>query len=175
MALVSRSSHLVAAAVLGISCVAGAATASAHQSLAPVWATTKAKTVNLTIVAAYDDTTGGFNFNGASNGKMTITVPLGDRVNVTFSNNAPLPHSAQFVAFSKTPPATSVLDAFTGAHSPSPTTGVMKGTTQKFSFVANKAGTYLLICAVPGHDVAGMWDVLTVSKTAKAASVVVHE
>jgi uncharacterized cupredoxin-like copper-binding protein len=33
-----------------------------------------------------------------------------------------------------------------------------------FSFVANKAGTYAIVCAVPGHAVAGMWDVLKVTR-----------
>ncbi len=147
----------------------------ANQAQAPTWVATKGKTVNLTLIAAYNDAGGGFNFNGGSNGKMTITVPLGDRVNVTFSNNSPLGHSAQIVAFAKSPPVSTVPDAFKGANSPDPTSGVAKGTTQKFSFVANKAGTYLLICAVPGHASAGMWDVLVVSKSAKTASIALHK
>jgi sulfocyanin len=131
--------------------------------------------VALTLIAAYNSTQGGFNFNGGAAGKLTITVPLGVKVNVTFTNNAPLPHSAQFVAYAKTPPTSAVSDAFKGAHTPNPTAGTAKGVKQTFSFVANKAGTYLLICAVPGHAAAGMWDNFVVSKTAKAASVVLKK
>lgn len=141
----------------------------------PAWAVTKGKVVNLTLVAAYNQNSSGFNFNGAAKGQMTVTVPLGDTVNVTFSNNAPLPHSAQIVAYSSNPPATAVPDAFKNANSANPTTGSSKGAPQKFSFVANKAGKYLIICAVPGHAAAGMWDTLVVAKGAKAATVTIKK
>jgi sulfocyanin len=145
---------------------------AAPKSTAPTWVATKGKVVNLTLVAAYG---GGFDFNGAAKGKLTVTVPLGDKVNVTFTNKASLPHSAQVVKFSKTPPASSVPDAFKGAHSPNPTNGMVGKSAQKFSFTANKAGTYLIICAVPGHAAAGMWDNLVVSKTAKAATATIKK
>ena len=118
---------LVAGMAAGPMAVSAASKPSAHHSAAPTWVSTKGKTVNLTLVAAYTNDNGGFNFNGASKGKLTVTVPLGDKVNVTFSNNASLPHSAQFVAFSKTPPTGSVSDAFKGANSANPTAGVAKG------------------------------------------------
>jgi sulfocyanin len=140
------------------------------QAKAPTWVATKGKVVTLTLIAGYNSNAGGFNFNGAAKGQLTVTVPLGDTVNVVFSNNAPLPHSAQIVAFSKSAPVSSVADAFKNAHSANPTVGVAKGTTQKFSFAANKAGKYLIICAVPGHAAAGMWDTLVVTKSAKTAT-----
>jgi sulfocyanin len=146
---------------------------AAPKSAAPTWVTTKGKVVNLTLVADYNSNGGGFNFNGAAKGQLTVTVPLGDKVNVTFTNKASLPHSAQIVKFSKTPPAAAVPDAFKGANSPSPTNGMVGKSAQKFSFTANKAGSYLIICAVPGHAAAGMWDTLVVSKTAKAATATV--
>ena len=36
--------------------------------------------------------------------------------------------------------------------------------TQRFSFVATKVGTYVLVCGVPGHEIQGMWDVLKVTR-----------
>jgi sulfocyanin len=144
---------------------------SGHKSSTPTWVTTKGKVVNLTLIAAYNNTGSGFNFNGAAKGQLTVTVPLGDKVNVTFSNNAALPHSAQVIAYSKNVPSGPVSDAFKGANTANSTSGVTKGTTQKFSFTANKAGNYQIICAVPGHAAAGMWDTLVVSKSAHTASV----
>ncbi len=47
----------------------------------------------------------------------------------------------------------------------------MKGTTQKFSFIADKAGKYAIVCGVPGHDAAGMWDTLVVSDSAATATI----
>jgi sulfocyanin len=149
---------------------------AAPKTAAPTWVTTKGKVVTLTLVADYNSNASGFNFNGAAKGQLTGTVPVGDKVNVVFTNKAPLPHSAQVVAFSKTPPASSVPDAFKGANSPNPTTtGLMGKATQKFSFTANKAGSYLLICAIPGHAAAGMWDNFVVSKTAKTATAVIKK
>ncbi|MGH2388675.1 MAG: sulfocyanin-like copper-binding protein [Chloroflexota bacterium] len=153
--------------------MAGPLSASAaHKTSAPNWVSTKGKVVSLKLVAEFNKNDSGFNFNGASKGQLTVTIPLGDKVNVTFSNNGVLPHSAQVVAFSKTPPTKAVKDAFKGAHSTNLTSGIAKGKVQKFSFTANKAGNYLIICAVPGHASAGMWDKLVVSKTAKSASAV---
>ncbi len=169
---IRHSGQLAGALALGLALLLGASQVAAKGSQGPTWITTKGKTVTLTLVAGYNTTASGFNFNGGAKGKMTITVPLGDTVNVTFSNKAPLPHSAQFVAFAKSPPMAAVSDAFKGANSPNPTTSAtLMGKTQKFSFVANKAGNYLLICAVPGHAAAGMWDNFVVSKSAKAGSI----
>jgi sulfocyanin len=168
-----RPIRTVGAAALGLSLIAGASGAvAAPAGKAPTWIVTKGKTVNLTLIAAYK---GGFDFNGYSKGAMTITVPTGDTVNVTFSNASSIPHSAQFIAFAKTPPVSSVSTAFKGANSPNPTNGTAKGTTQKFSFKANKAGKYLLICAVPGHAAAGMWDNLVVASSAKVGSITVKK
>ncbi|MGH2346103.1 MAG: sulfocyanin-like copper-binding protein [Chloroflexota bacterium] len=54
-------------------------------------------------------------------------------------------------------------DAFKGSGSANPTSGITSGRTDQFSFTANKAGKYALVCAVPGHEAAGMWDVFNVT------------
>ncbi|MGH2347316.1 MAG: sulfocyanin-like copper-binding protein, partial [Chloroflexota bacterium] len=70
-------------------------TSSAPQATGP-WLKWDASshTANLTLVAGYNDTQSGFNFNGAAKGDMTISVPAGANVKVTFSNKGALPHSA---------------------------------------------------------------------------------
>jgi sulfocyanin len=158
--------------------MAGAATlaipafsASAAPTRAPHWLVWNAKThtATLTLIAGYNNNIGGFNFNGYGNGKMTITVPNGAHVNVVFSNDSALPHSALFTPLNKRNSTGRYPLAFKGATSPNATNGVAKGKTQKFSFVANKAGSYALVCAVPGHEAAGMWDTFVVAKKGNAS------
>jgi hypothetical protein len=47
------------------------------------------------------------------------------------------------------------------------------GTVVK-GFSSNAPGRYYLVCGVPGHVQAGMWDYLTVSATAKQPSIEVR-
>ncbi len=150
---------------------------------APTWVTTKGKVVDLTLVAAWNNANAGFNFNGGAHGQMTVTVPLGSTVMATFKNNSRTPHDVVVIPYMSTPPGRSVNPAFSGARSSFPRfrPGAAGGTPAggpprtnapiTFSFVANKAGTYMLICGVPGHALAGMWDKFVVSPTAKVASV----
>jgi sulfocyanin len=170
----TQSYRLASVVAAGLTLLAGVGSVSAaRHAKAPTWVTTKGKVVNLTVIAAYNNALSGFSFNGYGKGQLTITVPKGDTVNVTFSNAASLSHSVQFTVFNKTLPTGGVRDAFKGSHSANPANGVTKGVTQKFSFVASKAGKYMMICAVPGHAVAGMWDNFVVSATAKTASATV--
>jgi hypothetical protein len=41
----------------------------------------------------------------------------------------------------------------------------------KFSFKADKAGQYAMVCGVPGHAQGGMWDELDISATAQAPTI----
>jgi uncharacterized cupredoxin-like copper-binding protein len=50
--------------------------------------------------------------------------------------------------------------------------GLGSGETDSVRFVANKAGSYMIFCAVPGHGLAGMWIRLKVSPTEKRATLV---
>ena len=160
----------VAAATLAVLPVAGLGAASAHSSTAtPTWITASGKTVNLTLISGYNQNIAGFNFNGYGKGMMTVTVPTGAKVIIKFSNKASLPHSVAVTAYAKRT-AMSFPDAFMGSHSPNPTQGITAGhAPQMVTFTANKAGTYAIVCAVPGHAAAGMWDTLKVVNNAKAA------
>jgi sulfocyanin len=156
------------ALALALPCVP---TAAAHRPAGtPRWLVVNAKahTVNLTLTAAYNGTFGGFNFDGDGKGKMVVSVPVGYKVNVIFTNRSPVPHSAVITAYSKRTSASGFTPVFHGASTPSPTSGTLQGKTARFSFVANKAGTYAIVCAVPGHAVGGMWDVLRVTRGGQA-------
>ena len=181
--LVVSSSATSATAVFnaaGVTTVSAPATPPANT---PTWVTTKGKVVDLTLVAAWNNANAGFNFDGGAHGQMTVTVPLGFKVVATFKNDSTTPHDVLVIPYMAALPSHSVAPAFTGARSAfgggrpgaggAPAGGrppASRGPST-FSFVANKAGTYMLICGVPGHALAGMWDKFVVSSTATVASV----
>src|SRR5579875_2160571 len=85
---------VVSSAALGLLAGGGVLAAKHHASKRPAtsqskflkWVAAK-KTVDLTLIASYPGPGGPFSFDGYGGGKMTITVPLGARVDVTFSNH----------------------------------------------------------------------------------------
>jgi sulfocyanin len=130
-------------------------------------------TPTLTLIANYNNALSGFNFNGYGDGKMVISVPVGAHVDVHFSNKGSIPHSAFITLWSDRTSTSGFATAFKGASTANPTSGTTAGTTQTFSFVASKAGKYALVCAVPGHEAASMWDVFMVT-SGGTPSVTVH-
>jgi sulfocyanin len=146
----------------------GLPAAAAHRPAGtPRWLVVSGRTVTLTLTAAYNGTFSGFNFDGDGKGKMIVSVPVGYRVNVIFTNKSAVPHSAVIAAYSKRTSSSGITPVFRGASTPNPTTGTRQGKTVRFSFVANKAGTYAIVCAVPGHALGGMWDVFKVTPGGK--------
>lgn len=83
-------------------------------------------------------------------------------------------HSVLVTPYADRTATTSYPLAFRGASSPDPTTGIGPGKTQTFAFVAGKVGTYALVCAVPGHEAAGMWDTLKVARGGTASITIAH-
>jgi plastocyanin len=99
---------------------------------------------------------------------MDVSIPVGYKVTVKFINAAVLAHSAVVTAYANRT-AASFPPAFPGAVTPNATTGVGQGVRQTFTFTATKIGTYAIVCAVPGHAAAGMWDVLKVTPGGSAS------
>lgn len=122
------------------------------------------KTVDLRLEAA---TGHHFNFNGYSNGFLTVTVPVGWTVRATFVNRQKgLSMSAMVVPLSQISGDSRFTPAFPGAFTPNPFVGTLPGVNQTFSFRAGRPGRYALVCAVPGYVQSGMWDYFTVSSSA---------
>jgi Sulfocyanin (SoxE) domain len=119
------------------------------------------KIVNVTLIAGYDGSNNGFNFDGYSR-ELMWTVPLGWRVRVTCTNHGALRHSCAVV---KGPVSTK--PAFKGAATPSPLQGLERGKTARFTFRASKTGVYRFACLVPGHEAARMYDVLRIVKSGR--------
>jgi sulfocyanin len=154
-----------------------AVTAAVHadEEIRPDWmkVDTEARTVRLALAAAADGANGTMNFNGYGSGNMTVTVPLGWKVEVDFVNKglAALPHSLVVINEVAPLPIEGGVPAFPRALTIRLIPGMEAGKGDTFQFVADKPGRFLLFCGVTGHGVAGMWDYLAVSAEANAPSV----
>ncbi len=156
--------------VVGVALLAGVI--AAFGGLAPGQG---APVSQFTIVAAQTPANGENNYNGTSNGKLVLTVPVGATVQITFKNQGTLPHSLQIIPPKSPLPATALeAPAFPGAQIPNPQAGITKGQTVNVQFTAAKAGKYLMICGFPGHALLGMYATFVVapSPTAKPSMTV---
>ena len=111
----------------------------------------------ITLIADYDGSNGGFNFDGYGRGELLVTVPRGWRVVVRCHNRSVRRHSCAVVSG----PMES-RPAFPGAATPDPRLGLQQGATSTFSFRATRVGVFRLACLVPGHEDARMWDVVRI-------------
>jgi len=136
-------------------------------------ANARARMATLTLIAGYSDALGGFNFDGYGKGAMVVSVPSGYRVTILYRNKGQYPHSVLVTLYARKDLVTGWPVAFRGAASSDATNGASPGASQRFSFVADRVGTYAIICAVAGHEQAGMWDVLRVMRGGKPSITVV--
>jgi len=112
--------------------------------------------VTITLIASYNGTNSGFNFDGYSRFLMW-TVPRGWTVRVVCRNRGALRHSCAVVNG-----ASSGKSAFRGASTPQPQIGLLEGHTASFTFRATKRGVYRFASLVPGDEAARLWDVLKI-------------
>jgi FtsP/CotA-like multicopper oxidase with cupredoxin domain len=131
---------------------------------------TNARTVRMEVVAGLTPDNNYWNFNGAINGNVAITVPEGYRVVIDFVNRDPnMAHSLGISAETSnfaTPPQPNPV--FAGAITENPGSmvdGTMPGETETVEFVADRAGNYSMVCYIPGHSAVGMWLYFNVSAT----------
>jgi len=162
---------LTAVAMASVGCGATSPSPSRPQAPLATWNASQ-HLVKWVVVAGDGGANGGMNFDGYANGEMTLVVPLGWRVEIAFRNASFTPHSAMVVPFAdhERPSFDASLAAFPGAATANPSQGSSKGDEETVTFTASRAGTYALVCAVPGHALAGMWDKLEVSAQAKSPS-----
>jgi sulfocyanin len=126
----------------------------------------KPKTAKITLVAVWTEENYGMNFNGASHGKATYTIPVGWTVEVVFINPSPVPHSAIVVERDMVKKPQVGEPAFKGAATPNAVTGIAANKAS-FTFIASEAGDYAFCCGFPTHALAGHWIKLDVSAEAK--------
>jgi uncharacterized cupredoxin-like copper-binding protein len=163
-------SGLVGALML-LTQVSAAQSTAAQAQIDCNWLTvdTTGKTATFQLTSGFSQLNGGLNFNGFNDGKLTLTVPTNWTVVIQFTNkDANLPHSAEVVDTTKPIPAGPVEPpVFAHAMTQRLMLGLGAGASDTMRFLANKPGSYLIFCAVPGHGLAGMWIRLKVSATEK--------
>lgn len=136
----------------------------------PSWFRVNGNSVEVDIVAGATADNNHWNFNGAINGGMTITVPTGAQVTVNFKNADPAMAHSIGVGPSTTPPAatpatTPAIAGAITADAADPTKATLANEKESFTFTASQPGEYTLLCYVPGHALAGMWVRLSVGGT----------
>jgi sulfocyanin len=133
-------------------------------------------TAHLTLTAGSTPAKNYWNYNGYHDGNAVVTVPEGYSVTIDLVNQDPsMPHSVGVsdlsLRTSAAPPAEAV---FAGAITPNPTSmidGTMPGQEATITFTAERAGTYALLCYIPGHAATGMWIYFVVTPEAESAGV----
>ncbi len=106
-------------------------------------------------------------FNGVRRGARVLTVPVGWRLGIEFTNrDAELPHSAMVVADSQPIPEQLPLPAFPQAQTVKVEEGLLEGDSDEIRFLADRVGRYLIACGVMRHAQRGQWLVLEVSASA---------
>lgn len=151
------------------------APAAAGERLVPGWLKSipAKKTVEITMIAAYNGNNGSWNYDGYYSGGVTVVVPLGWTVKMRFENrDGNYPHS---ILITKVFTEDEIPDeagreevAVSRAYSNSPKEGCLS-CTEDFRFKVKTAGEFLMFCGVLGHGQAGMWNYLTVSEEASGA------
>lgn len=161
--------------VIAVAQVAAAQTPTTKATIDSSWlsADGATKTATFHLTSGLTQLNGGLNFNGFNDGKLALTVPVGWNVVIHFTNKDPnLPHSAEVVDTAKPMPAGPVdPPAFPRAMTVKLMTGLASGDSDTVRFVANRPGSYMIFCGVPGHGLAGMWIRLVVSPTEQRPSI----
>jgi sulfocyanin len=149
--------------------------AAAAEQLVPSWMTVDAgaQKVTMDVVAGSNPNNSSWNLNGEHQGRMTVVVPQGWRVEITFTNHdGDVPHSLVVMddpgADNLPLQAGREQAAFPRAYSKSPEQGISAGDHDKVSFKADETGDFLWFCGVPGHGQSGMWIRFSVSADAEA-------
>ena len=167
----TKMSSVLASLLLSTSICAAQSPTTTQSQIDCNWLTvdTTAKTATFQLTAGLTQLNGGLNFNGFNEGKLTLTVPASWTVVLRFVNHdANLTHSAEIVDTTKPMPAGPVEPpAFPRATTVRLMQGLGANEADSVRFVANKAGSYMIFCGVPGHGLAGMWIRLKVSATEK--------
>jgi hypothetical protein len=106
-------------------------------------------------------------FNGVRRGGRTLTIPIDWHVQIEFTNrDSDLPHSVVVVASTEPIPEQLPPPAFPQAQTMKVAEGLLEGDSDDITFVASRAGRYLITCGVEGHAQRGQWLILDVSSTA---------
>jgi len=111
----------------------------------PTWLSfdAPAKTVRFQLIAGLTGLNGALNFNGFSDGGLTLVVPAGWRTEIDFRNHdGMLPHSAEIIAPQTPLPTQPVAPAIPRAFTLRLNEGLVSEATDTLRFTAQPAGEY---------------------------------
>lgn len=130
------------------------------------------KEAELFIIATFDKSNYGMNFNGISKSEGGYEVPLGWKVKVTFCNNSDVPHSLMVVEADAAERKINLGDEpyFEGATTPKPNTIGTTNKIEKFEFTPDEAGDFSLACGFPTHSANGHRIFLKIKEDLKEAT-----
>lgn len=140
----------------------------------PAWLKWNAdtRTVTFQLIAGVPAAASPFNFNGYTDGKMTLVVPAGATVVMPFVNEDGVPHSAEVASGTGPIPNMGGTAAIPRAYTIQLLEGLPQGGKDVMRFTAAPPATYRIICGVPGHAPAGMYIDMMVDATAKEPAMV---
>src|SRR5204863_9338011 len=102
---------------------------------------------------------------------LNLTAALGWAVVTPCRNHdGMLPHSAEIVPATHPLPTGPVAHAFPRAFTLRLDQGLISEQRDDIRFIADKGGSYLIFCGVPGHGAAGMWVRFEVSGSVRKPS-----
>ncbi len=132
------------------------------------------KEAELFIIATFDKSNYGMNFNGISKGEGGYEIPLGWKVKVTFCNNSDVPHSLMVVEADVAERKINLGDEpyFEGATTPKPNTIGTTNKIEKFEFIPDEVGDFSLACGFPTHSANGHRIFLKIKEGLKGAAFV---
>lgn len=138
---------------------------------------TAKKEVEVFIIATFDKSNYGMNFNGISKSEGGYEIPLGWKVKVTFCNNSDVPHSVMVVETDIAERKINLGDTpyFDGATTPKPNTLGTTSKIEKFEFTPDETGDFAFACGFPTHSANGHRIFLKIKKDLKQAAFIVPE
>ncbi|MFT6238727.1 MAG: hypothetical protein ACI9NQ_000766 [Paracoccaceae bacterium] len=135
------------------------------------------KEAEIFIIATFDKSNYGMNFNGLFKSEGGYEIPFGWKIKVTFCNNSDVPHSVMVVEADAAERKINLgADPyFDGAATPKPNTLGTTNKVEKFEFTPDEVGDFSLACGFPTHSANGHRIYLKIKKGLKAAAFVVPE
>ena len=132
----------------------------------------EANTVTFQLIAGVPASASPFNFNGFTDGKLTLVVPAGATVLMPFVNDDGVPHSAEVISGTAPIPNMGGDAAIPRAYTIKLLEGLNQGEKDVMRFTAGPPGFYRIFCGVPGHGLSGMYIDMQVDAKAKEPSMV---
>jgi len=131
------------------------------------------RTVTFQLIAGVPAASSPFNFNGFTDGNLTLVVPAGATVVMSFVNEDGVPHSAEVIPGTGPIPNMGGDAAIPRAYTINLLEGLPQGGKDVMRFTAAPNANYRIFCGVPGHGLSGMFIDMNVDPSAKEPSMVV--